>query len=110
MVLVKAMLCIEDMAPKLSDFFEKCLPGKISTANYKATMCVGIFNFVISEKIWGGGESVSGPTWNDECVEMAPPAMPLVLGAKVGRGLGSVSQQTLVVLVRGQQNFPKPRS
>lgn len=48
--------------------------------------------------------------WNDECVEMAPPAMPLVLGAKVGRGLGSVSQQTLVVLVRGQQNFPKPRS
>ena len=23
MVLVKAMLCIEDMAPKLSDFFEK---------------------------------------------------------------------------------------
>ena len=36
MVLVKAMLCIEDMAPKLSDFFEK--PAEILQIDFSVLL------------------------------------------------------------------------
>ena len=45
--------------------------------------------------------------WND--FEVGDPLSVRVEGVALG-GLGSVSQQTLVSLVRGQQNLPRPRS
>ena len=51
MVLVKAMLCIEDMAPKLSDFFEK--PAEILQIDFSTIGHIQAFFLDISKKTQG---------------------------------------------------------